>query len=80
MRGPGSIVEPVGKISDSLTEQFDFDAPLNRRRRERHTGERGGACDHGARLRPLRQCGRGEGGGAVGERICALNSSSPRDI
>jgi hypothetical protein len=22
-------MEPVGKISDSLTERFDFDAPLN---------------------------------------------------
>ncbi len=27
--GPWQYVEPVGKISDSLTERFDFDAPLN---------------------------------------------------
>ena len=27
--GPSQYVEPVGKISDSLTERFDFDAPLN---------------------------------------------------
>jgi len=27
--GPWQYIEPVGKISDSLTERFDFDAPLN---------------------------------------------------
>ncbi len=27
--GPWQYVEPLGKISDSLTEQFDFEAPLN---------------------------------------------------
>jgi len=27
--GPWQYVEPVGKISDSLTERFEFDAPLN---------------------------------------------------
>jgi len=27
--GPSQYVEPVGKISDSLTERFEFDAPLN---------------------------------------------------
>ena len=27
--GPWQYMEPVGKISDSLTERFDFDAPLN---------------------------------------------------
>ena len=27
--GPWQYVEPVGKISDSLTEHFEFDAPLN---------------------------------------------------
>jgi hypothetical protein len=27
--GPWQYVEPAGKISDSLTERFDFDAPLN---------------------------------------------------
>lgn len=27
--GPSQYVEPIGKISDSLTERFDFDAPLN---------------------------------------------------
>ena len=27
--GPWQYVEPVGKISDSLTENFEFDAPLN---------------------------------------------------
>jgi hypothetical protein len=27
--GPWQYMEPVGKISDSLTERFEFDAPLN---------------------------------------------------
>ncbi len=27
--GPWQYVEPVGKLSDSLTEQFEFEAPLN---------------------------------------------------
>src|SRR5271170_6643757 len=27
--GPWQYIEPVGKISDSLTERFEFDAPLN---------------------------------------------------
>jgi WD40 repeat protein len=27
--GPWQYVEPVGKVSDSLTEKFSFDAPLN---------------------------------------------------
>ena len=27
--GPWQYIEPVGRISDSLTERFDFDAPLN---------------------------------------------------
>lgn len=27
--GPWQYVEPVGRISDSLTERFEFDAPLN---------------------------------------------------
>jgi sugar lactone lactonase YvrE len=27
--GPWQYVEPVGKISDSLTERFEFDAPVN---------------------------------------------------
>jgi hypothetical protein len=27
--GPWQYVEPVGKLSDSLTEHYDFEAPLN---------------------------------------------------
>ena len=65
--GPWQYLEPVGKLSDSLTEHYDFAVPLKPNAADSTNGAQPvadppvadpaigsrRACSHGARLRPL---------------------------
>ena len=63
--GRWQYVAPVGNIADSPTEQFEFDAPLPAPRADADPPVDRANSDCGPRLRPIRQRGDGESGGAV---------------
>jgi WD40 repeat protein len=58
--GEWKYVEPVGQLSDAKVEDYDFMAPLSFRGERRRERSFIGACSRRARLRQVRQPGRGQ--------------------